>query len=453
MGRNRHLRVEDYVCASHHPHGVAEVAWRCLEHLVAKCPTCEDAWVRLGHLREVYLDQLRSLRPARRRDVPVDELDGTPDGIARSVASLQKLRYARRRIVDEKCELVFRTAPSKRVSKVRRAYRRFHSLLMAEMLIEECRRRVRNDPVDAGRLAELVPHVLAWTKDRPGLPQAAVLLARAEAHRANALRIAGDLPGAERVFIALRGTLAERPLGDARAAAELASLEASLCIGQRRFPEAEEHLERAILAARHAGDGELLARIHIQTANLLRASGRPERVPVLLEAAAAQLGPGDDPFLLLCTVTGRVNALCDLGRAAEARRLLVSHLDLYEESREPLAGANYRCLEGRCALALGDLATAQAAFSSSRDAHLTLGRGYDAALDALCLAETLFRAGKGRELERLAAGLVAFFRSRGVEGEALAALQLLARTVATEAVTAGLFADLRRRFTAATLGG
>jgi len=350
----------------------------------------------------------------------------------------------RRRAMEDRCELLLRTPPDQRVRKIRRARRRFRSFLLAEMLIEECRRRVRNEPAVALAVVDLVPHVLAWTRKRVAPPQANDLLARASAHRANALRVAGDLPAAEREFIALRSRLALHPVADPSAEADVASLEASLFIGQRRFEEADALLGRATLAAHQAGADETLARIYLQHANLQETCGRPAEVLELFEAAGDLLDAAAEPIHFLCTVTGRVNALCDLDRAEEAHRLLRRHAGYYESSEGPFAGSIYRFLLGRCALGRGDAAAAEEALTASRDAFLALGRAYDAALIALYLTEALFLAGKMAEVRSLAAQLIPVFRSRGIQGGALAALRQLARATSREAVTAGVLAEIRR---------
>jgi hypothetical protein len=79
---------------------------------------------------------------------------------------------------------------------------------------------------------------------------------------------------------------------------------------------------------------------------------------------------------------------------------------------------------------------------------LTLGRGFDAALVTLHLAEALLVGGKARELAVLARGLVAAFRGHGVAGEVLAALQLFVGAVAAETVSTELIREIRRRLQA-----
>jgi tetratricopeptide (TPR) repeat protein len=450
MSDKDHLRVEDYASAAKRPDGAGLIARDVQRHLVAVCTECQPEWRRLGELRETYLSRLRAL-PGPPPAAPCgEELSATSlDLDLQAAVTADRIRL-HRNVLTEKSDLL-RTRADRRVGKIRRARQRFRSPHLAEMLIDESRKRVRDAPIEAAEIAALVPEILAWTEDeRPVPPWAPPLLARAAAHRANALRVAGDLPAAERAFAELRHRLADRPLAEPGAMAEIASLEASLCIDQRRFEAAEERLERAALGYRAADDRVGLARAKLKQANLMRNTGRPAEVVRLLELEALDLETAADPYLYVCAVNTRANALCDLEEFTAAERLLDERQDAYEASEDLNVGAIYRCLRGRVALGLGRLERAEADFRDAREATLTLGRTYDAALITLYLAEALLAAGKTRDLSRLAGGLVAAFRGRGVEGEALAALRLLAQAVAAESVTATLLVELRRRLSAAS---
>jgi len=310
---------------------------------------------------------------------------------------------------------------------------------------------VRNEPRQAAELARLVPIALRWTEDRRNLPWLAPLLARAEAHRANALRVAGDLPDAERLFTRLRRLTAERPLTDPSARAEIASLEASMQIDLRRFDEAEERLAAAAadyrLAARPAG----VARVLLKSANLTFTLGEPLKSLHLLEEAATALSPSHDPLLVAAIVTCRVNALCDLDRAGEARPLLQQHRDLYCDRDDEHLAAIFTLLLGRVALGTGHLDDAEAHLAEARDRLLAVDRDYDALVTSLYLADALLAAGRTAELKRLAAELVPLFTSREVTREALAALRLLARAAKSEGVTAAVLTKVRERLQTATI--
>ena len=297
-------------------------------------------------------------------------------------------------------------------------------------------------------LAELVRLVLERTPGATRHPFNPILVARAEAHRANALRVGGDLPAAERAFRELRRLLADRPLADHSAAAEINSFEASLLIDQRRFVEAEHLLESAVRGYEEAGHARGSAKTLIQRANLVQTSGRLQEALRLFERASGHLDSNEDRFLYLCTITGRVNALCDLDQAEAAARLLAANRAAYLEDEDRHMAAHIELLQARVDLGLQNLVDAEAGFAAARDQLLALDRTYDAILVNLYLADALFAAGKLPELRELAANLVSLFRSRGVERECVASLQLLANAVTLDAVTSSIVADIRRRMSA-----
>ena len=153
---------------------------------------------------------------------------------------------------------------------------------------------MHNAPSEALEWIELVPIALDWARTADGPLWAKALLARATAHRANALRVLGDHPAAERLFVELRRTLAREPIDDTGALAEIASLEASLRIEQNLHAEAEELLDRAALAYRYAGDARGLARARLKQVMLLRTQGRAEEILALLADAPLDAGGHDD---------------------------------------------------------------------------------------------------------------------------------------------------------------
>lgn len=449
MSDQEHVQVGEYLRSARR--GINQLALTTHAHLVRVCSECAQAWERLGPLlRNVYRDNLAKTPTCLPPQIPHrDELSGRPETLDALAAQSASLRRLRRRAKKQLSEL--RTLPAKaRAGRIAGAYRRFRTRQLAELLIEESRRVIRDAPAEAESFASLVPLVLDWARGPEAPPWTEPLLIRAAAHRANALRVAGDLPAADQAWHELRAGLVQRPISDAAVLGEIASLEASLRLDQRHLEHAEDLLARADRAFRYLGDRGSLARVRIKQANLKRGEGHPEQVVHLLDEAAEFLGTDTTPFLTISTVSGRVNALCDLDRPAEARSLLRRHLDAFEADPGPHAAAILRFLEGRTALGLGELASAVDYFQSSHDAMLAAGRPYDAALNALYLAETYLEQGRSQELRRLAARLVPEFRSRGVAGEALAALKLLVGAIASESVTRTLLAELRTRFSGAT---
>jgi len=103
-----------------------------------------------------------------------------------------KLREARSR-ADELLRLV----PDQRAEWLRSEAGRFSALLLAEVLIEESRRRTPAYPRDGYTLASLARLVLHHA---PSSLRATALYARALAYMANAVRVIGDLPRADQIM-------------------------------------------------------------------------------------------------------------------------------------------------------------------------------------------------------------------------------------------------------------
>jgi len=248
-GLHDHLRIVHLVEAQRRPGAAATLARRTLDHLVALCPVCRRHWQRLRNLQPVYMACLDTLEVpvAANTEPAMDDLDASPPALAAQAARVAELRRLRRR-AQEEMWLLLRLPAEQRAGKIHRARRRFRSRQLAELLLRECEERVRSEPIEARRIAELVPSVLQWASGDAGPVWAAPLLVRAAARRADAMRAAGDLSGADRVFADLQRSLASRPLADPAALAEVLSLKGALRIDQSRSAEAEQVLRLARLA-------------------------------------------------------------------------------------------------------------------------------------------------------------------------------------------------------------
>jgi tetratricopeptide (TPR) repeat protein len=312
--------------------------------------------------------------------------------------------------------------------------------------LAESKRRARSDPFEAAALAALVPTVLTWTPAAQNQGWAASLGNLALAYRANALRVAGNLPESEGIFMALRQRLATLPSASTSVLAEIASLEASLRMDQRRLAEAEERLGAAASLALLSQRTDLAARILVKQGNLLRNLDRPsDALGVFRQAVLLAESSEVASDLLLPALAGQINTLCDLDRPKEARALLDGRRAQFAADEDSFVRTATAGLEGRVHLGLGQLDAAAAAFEACRDGYLELDRTYDAALVSLDLAQVLLEEGRPTELRDLAAELVPLFRARGVARETLAALRLLAQAAAAETLTAAVLQDVRRR--------
>lgn len=424
-GVDDHLTIEHFSEVARRPG--SSPARATLQHLVSRCPECRRHWQQLHQLQPVYLaclDGIEFVPPRAPREETLDDLDTSCGAIASQEVAVAELRRLHQRAKEE-LWLLLRLPREQRAGTIRGAYRRFRSRQLAEMLIRECRVRVRNDPADAQALAELIPLVLRWAGGTTAPTWVRGLLTRATALRGNALRIAGDLPGAERVFMGLRGELAVRPLTDAGVLGDLWALEASLRKDLLQFADAEQLVSMAALAYELCGDRLGLARARIKQGNLLLVAGRPDEIVPLLNQAESLLGADPDPWLLLCTVVVRINALADLGHFGRANSLLLRQSARFERSNDASSLGGFRCVQGRVAFGLGRFDEAAACFSASRDAMLSVGRPYDAAWSSLYLTATHRAAGQPGHAERLARDLVPEFRARGVDIQATRAVDIL----------------------------
>ena len=430
----------------------ADLAQCVHRHLLDTCPDCRIEWNQLGpRLQEAFDAELGRFTPPQPGGTPDENLLVDDVEIDAQAAFVADLRYQRRRAQEQFWKLR-RLAPERRASTIRGAFRQYGGRALAELILDHCRTIVRNQPAEAAAWADLVPLVLDWTGG-PGDPAwAPGLLVCAEAHRANALRICGDLAAADTIFHRLEAALASLPAADPALVAEVASLEASLRIPQRQIARAEALLAQAAAGYQHAGDPLGVVRVLIQQANLAWMRGDAPRTLGLFDDAAEALAPNADADLrlLLCTVTGRVLALSELGRFDDAARLLRRHEDDYEASDDPFTASLFRGLEGRVALGLGRFDRAEAALTSCRDGLLILGRHHDAALACLDLAEVLLAAGRADELAGLAGQLVPLFRSKKLPVETLRALDHLARAITARRLSAALLAELRRGLAGST---
>ena len=408
-------------------------------HLMDLCPVCRGEWDGRPHFHPAPATDGGSLEKPDLAARPIpSKRDFSLTLYEQEHARLSRMRAIARRAREDVARLR-RLPPARWPATVARSKTRFRSRAFVLLLLDESKRAVRTAPHEAAAFAALVPLALDQRKGREALAWARELRALAAAHHANAVRIEGDLPGADRDFAALRTELRRTSPASADTEAEIASLEASLRIDQRRFDDAER-----LLAGAARGAERLAGRIFVQHANLLMTLGQAEHALDRFERAAATLDPASEPHLHLCVVTGRVNCLCDLDRYREADRLLTSKRPDLVDKGDSQTAAFYTFYRSRVDLGLGRLKAAERGFSDARDKLIALGRNYDAIQANLFLADALLAAGKVAELRDLAADLVPLFKARGVEREALASLRLLAQAVQAETVTAALLSELRQ---------
>ena len=333
---------------------------------------------------------------------------------------------------------------SERRRRIANAHTRFRSRSFAELLVEHSRFAVRHDPEEARDLAELVAAVLYWMPGHAGRTWADQVYARSLAHRANALRVAGDLRAADEAFREVHALIARQAIDGEELHAEVVSLEASLRSDQRRFADAERLLDRAILFCRAAGDETGLAKNLIKRAEMQRLNDRLDESAASLSQALGLLDRDRDGFLYLCAIGSLSLHLCDAGRFAEAEEMVAAHAGLLDVAGDRWLELRMMLLRGRVAHGLGRVEEAERLFLVARDGHLEQRQGFDVALVSLDLASLYLEQGRTAELKRAARLMQPLFEARDVHREALAALILFEQAALAERVTEDTIQGLRR---------
>jgi len=229
-------------------------------HLIDACPECKEEWLAASEelgISEPFPIRARSAEPAL-RPLPKDPRLILPSDIEAREQLLARL-LAERREARKELKRLLADSPAERRRRFARARVGLSSPALAEMLVDESRELAEEVPAEAADLAGLVPLVLARARGGDSEPWAAALAALAEAHRANALRLGGDVVAAAAVFDRLMDAHAERPLTDGPAEAELLTLEALLRFDEGRPAEAESLVERALELLAEGG-GSVLGR-------------------------------------------------------------------------------------------------------------------------------------------------------------------------------------------------
>lgn len=263
------------------------------------------------------------------------------------------------------------------------------------------------------------------------------LQARAWAEVANAHRVMGDLPEADRMMTRAvdcrsRGT------GDARLLARLSDLAASLACAQRRFDQAFRLLDIAYTIYIKLDDRHAAGRVLIARGLYVGYTGDPLEGIRLLVHGLDTIDRAREPKLAFQALHNILILRVELGEYEEARRTLNQMQPLYSRFADDLTRIKLRWLEGRIAAGFGDIEEAEEAFLDARDTFDRNGLGYRAALVSLDLVAVWLRQGRTGEIRQLVAELLVTFRAVGVEREALAGVLLLRDAVECEQATVEL---------------
>lgn len=308
-----------------------------------------------------------------------------------------------------------------------------------ETLLEQSR-DLRHQPADMLRLATLAREASERIDPAERGPrETADLRARVWAELANAWRANDDLAQAEAAMIRALELRAEGT-GSELLLARLADLSASLFCDQRRFDEAFQMLDTAHALYQALGAAHDAGRVLVMKGLYTGYTGNAEEGVQILSQGLAAIDRDRDPRLAFRTLHNILLFRVELGELAEAQRQLQRMRPLYDRYAGSHERVKLRSIEGKIAAGLGDLPQAEALFREVRRDLDAAGLGYQAAIISLDLAAVCLQLGKKAEVRRLVTGMVATFRSLGVEREAMAALLMLTDAIEQDQTTLELLA-------------
>jgi tetratricopeptide (TPR) repeat protein len=301
---------------------------------------------------------------------------------------------------------------------------------LCERLAEESAEAASDDADRALVLAELA----LWVAERvPAADNPLRCQGYASGFVGNARRVKSNLRGAEQAFALSAQLWREGAVGNPcfLDGARLLDLEASLCIDQRRLPEALRLLGEA---AEQTHSERALGCILIKNAYVLELLGDYQGAVTHLERAAALIDEHEVRLGWVLRFNLMVN-LCHLGRAAEAAPLLTDLRSLALRIGKDLDQIRLRWLAGRIDAGVGKAEKAIEVLSSVRADFSARGIRYDEALVGLELAGLYLETGRTGDVKRLVRLMATVFQDEGVHAEAKKALGLFRRAVELETVT------------------
>lgn len=427
---------------------------RLLDHVGELCPECGEVVAALRQGSEV-LHRETGTPPSLERPestatetiqaaLPDPRFVGVLDRAQNTAAEwTRRVRREKRRARADLRELVL-LPRQLRPKRVEQARSRFRSRALAELLIEESRRLVRDDPAESQSLAALVGVVLLWTPGALEQDWARELAITAKAWEANAVRVAGELRAAERRFAELRTQVGREVVLSETVHAELCSLEASLRIDQGRLSDARSLLDRAAFLYRQAGSVEPLAKVLVQAAIVESRAGDPAAAVAMQRQVLAVLDKSDERRILPAAV---LNLALDLNELAQPE----AATEVLNRYRERLVDAGAwesprsQTVRGRLALARNDSAEAERLFLAARSDLVRRGDPIRAAVASLDLALLYLQQGKTADLRRMARSMGQVFEAEELHEEAMATVVLFQQAVAAESLTVEALRAWRRQ--------
>ena len=338
---------------------------------------------------------------------------------------------------------LMRLPVSARRHKINRAINRFRNPILVDLLLAESERQAIRDPWAALALAECAFDAVFRVSHRQfGEAWAMTCLARAHAHRGNALRATGDFKQAdEGLLLALR-IFDEGGNGDPLVEAEILSLLASLRMDQRSFVEADAYIDMARGIYEKIDETRFVGLLLVQKSMLFFNSGDFDQAIVVGLKALAAIDPTADAKLYLAAEHNYTFFLTEAGRYREAWARLEAHASLYDAFPDSWTQLRRQKLQSEILRGLGRREEAEAALISVRVGFMHEGLGFHAAMAGLALAYLYVEECRTQEVKRLAEEMVPIFMAQDIHREAAAALLLFQEAARQEAVTISMLKEL-----------
>lgn len=363
-----------------------------LAHLFELCPRCRreyESWrreVREDEAVPKHVDYDAVMEGIRARIEP-------PTGDAEAPIDAD-LRQAQAR-----AEELLGLAPEEQAEWIRTESYLYAGQLLAEVLIEESRRKAPGYPHESYTLAYLACLVLRHAPNSLRLGQT---YARAMAYMANAVRVIGDLSRADQILGDAQFFLRSQGGGDRLVRAELDSLEASLRRDQDRPRRAVTVALRALMTYRleHLENESVATLLQLSRAHTdLLEFGRAQEI---LTEADQILTAESNPHLHLVAVTNRAYWLYETGSPGEGLELLAELGGVAMTCGGPIAPLRLCWGQGALRGVLGDLEAMESALTAVVDGFSVLGLANDAAQAKVELAGLLIKQHRFREAEEVA---------------------------------------------------
>lgn len=414
----------------------------------------ETAAALLGDLRQVspryeaLFQQFLARRQGRAtRATLVEAAVSEPvfEPVAESAPGLSRQVDAERAGAEVDLQRLLAVRGQARLDAIDVSRRRMRSPLLVERLLEEARDLQPHNLREALALQEAASRVAGRVSTvgyGPSLKQR--LITRTAAHRANTLRVLGELVAADSLWASIHDRLARYPLELPGEKAELLSLEASLRTDLRQFAEAAGLLQEAERIYVEMGDPVGRARTLIKRGKLSYLAGDPAQNLADLREALVVLNPIAHRRLFLTAQHNIADSLVELDRIAEAEIVVEQNLPLYAACDDPAFRIQLAWLQGRIARGLGRFSAAERHLREARNGFLAQDLDYDVGLVSLDLAALYLATGETAKVKELARLMAPIFARQRVHREATAALLLFQKAAAAERLTTDFVGRLRR---------